>query len=147
MKKQILTLAALSISIFSNAQDISQSQVPSVILNQFKSQFLKATDVEWEMKGDLYVVDFEIGWSNDHEVWFNTDGKMVKHKEDISEKELPKAVKIRIKSDFNGRRIDDLVRISDNGKTVYKMELNALLKEDLEVVIDANGNVISNRID
>jgi uncharacterized membrane protein YkoI len=144
MKKQILILsAALAISLSAQAQDIPQSQVPSVILNQFNKQFPKTTDVEWEMDGNLYNVDFEIGWNIDHEIWYNAEGKMVKHKEDISKSELPKAVNDRIQADFSGYSIDDLERITDNGKVVYKLELNALTQTDWDIVIDSEGKVIS----
>lgn len=143
MKKQILTFATLSIFGISMAQDIPASQVPSVILNQFNKNFSKATDVDWEIKGNLYNVDFETGWNIDHEIWYNSEGKIIKHKEDISTKELPKAVRNKIKTDFIGYTIADLERITDNGKVVYKMELNALLSQDWDVVIDANGNVLS----
>lgn len=144
MKKQILIFGAV-ISIVSTlqAQDIPQSQVPSVILNEFNKQFPKATDLEWEMDGNLYNADFEISWNIDHEVWYNAEGKMVKHKEDISKSELPKAVNNRIQEDFSGYSIDDLERITDNGKVVFKMELNALTQTDWDIVIDSEGKVIS----
>ncbi|MAX79078.1 MAG: hypothetical protein CL843_02755 [Crocinitomicaceae bacterium] len=144
MKKQILILStALTINLSIQAQDIPQSQVPSIILNQFNKQFPKATDVEWEMDSNFYNVDFEIGWSTDHEIWYNAEGKMVKHKEDISKSELPKAVNNRIQADFSGYSIDDLERITDNGKVIYKMELNALTQTDWDIVIDSEGKVIS----
>ncbi|QWX82989.1 PepSY-like domain-containing protein [Cellulophaga sp. HaHaR_3_176] len=148
MKKQILIFGAV-ISIVSTlqAQDIPQSQVPSVILNEFNKQFPKATDLEWEMDGNLYNADFEISWNIDHEVWYNTEGKMVKHKEDISKSELPKAVNNRIQADFSDYSIDDLERITDNGKVVFKMELNALTQTDWDIVIDSEGKVISKIVD
>lgn len=144
MKKQFLVFGTtLAIALTTQAQDIPQSQVPSVIVNEFNKQFPKATDVEWEMDGSLYDVEFEIGWNIDHEVWYNTEGKMVKHKEDISKSELPKAVIDKIKADFKGYSIDDLERISDNGKVVYKMELDALVQQDFDVVMDSEGKIIS----
>ena len=147
IKTQILIIAALNIFSFSQAQDIPQSQVPSVILNAFTSQFPKAADVEWEMSGSLYQVEFEIGWNIDHEVWYNDSGKIVKHKEDISTKELPKKVRNSIKTDFRGYTIDDLERITENGKVVYKMELNSLIHQDWDIVMDADGKVISKMAD
>ncbi len=144
MKKQFLVFGTtLAIAFTTQAQDIPQSQVPSVIVNEFNKQFPKATDVEWEMDGSLYDVEFEIGWNIDHEVWYNAEGKMVKHKEDISKSELPKAVIDKIKADFKGYSIDDLERISDNGKVVYKMELDALVQQDFDVVMDSEGKIIS----
>lgn len=76
MKKKILIIAAvIGITFTSQAQDILQSQIPSVIQNQFNSQFPKATAVEWEMDGSYYSVEFELTWNIDHEVWYNTEGK------------------------------------------------------------------------
>lgn len=147
MKTLILTLGALTTFSLVNAQDIAQAQVPSVILNAFTSQFADATDVEWEMSGTLYNVDFEIGWGVDHEVWFDAEGQVVKHKEEISRKELPEAVVNRIKTDFDGLTIDDLKRITNRGEVVYEMELNALTKQDWNVVIDATGKVVSKMAD
>src|SRR5690606_38063889 len=130
-RKLIITLStAIVLSLATQAQDIPQGQIPSVILNQFNKQFPKATDIEWEMNGDLYNVDFETGWNIDHEVWYNAEGKIVKHKEDISKAKLPKVVKDRIQSDFKGYFIDDLERITNNGKVAYKMEMNALTQTD-----------------
>lgn len=144
MKKQILILGVtIAIASIVRAQDIPQSQVPSVIVNEFNKQFPKATDVEWEMVDNFYNVDFEIGWNTDHEVWYNTEGKIVKHKEDISKSELPKAVNDRIRADFSSHSINDLERISDNGQIIYKMELNALTKPDWEIVIDSEGKILS----
>ncbi|HMS50815.1 MAG: PepSY-like domain-containing protein [Sphingobacteriales bacterium] len=148
MKKRILIFSvAICTLSAAQAQDIFQYQAPSVIVNEFSKQYPKATDVEWEIEGDFYKVDFETGWNVDHEIWYNAEGKMVKHKEDISKIELPKTVTDRIKTDFNGYTIDDLKRITDNGKIVYKMELNALMKRDWNVVIDTNGNVLSKMAD
>ncbi|MBP8754742.1 MAG: PepSY-like domain-containing protein [Chitinophagales bacterium] len=148
MKKKFLIIAAvIGITFTSQAQDILQSQIPSVIQNQFNSQFPKATAVEWEMDGSYYSVEFELTWNIDHEVWYNTEGKMVKHKEDISPSELPKVVSERIQTDFSGYSIDDLERITDNGEVVYKMELNHIMQQDWDVVIDANGKVLNKMAD
>ena len=42
------------------AQEMPKSEVPSVVLNNFNTQFSKATDIEWSKKRDFYHVDFEI---------------------------------------------------------------------------------------
>ena len=64
MNKQILSIGvALLIGSIAQAQDIPQSQVPSIIVNKFNKEFPKASDIEWEMDGNLYNVDFEMGWN------------------------------------------------------------------------------------
>ncbi|WP_026955063.1 PepSY-like domain-containing protein [Algoriphagus vanfongensis] len=147
MKKQILLVATLTIVGLTQAQDLLTQQVPSVILNQFQTEYPKASDIDWEIKGDLYQVEFETGWNVDHEIWYNAEGKILKHKEDISEDDLPKAVKDKIKADFKGYSLDDLERITDKGTIVYKLELNALTKQDFDLVIDAKGMILSKKAD
>ena len=60
------------------AQDMRQSDVPSVVVNNFKKEFPKAKDVEWEMKGDVYNVEFEIGLFTDYKAWYEASGKIIK---------------------------------------------------------------------
>ena len=143
MKKQILAVAASAIFSFAQAQDIPSGQVPSVVLSSFSTDFPKAQDVEWEMEGNLYVVDFETGWNLDHEGWYNAKGELVKHEEDIAPKDLPKTVSDRINKDFGSYTLDDLQRIENGDEVVYQMELNALMQQDYDVVIDSSGNVVS----
>ena len=68
MKTKLIQMMAIlflgTTSIF--AQDLTESQVPSVIVNNFKKEFPKASDVEWEKKGEQYNVEFEIGWGIDY---------------------------------------------------------------------------------
>lgn len=146
MKKNILIVTAISLFMANSVfgQDIPHHQVPSVILNNFKSDFPKASDIEWEKEGDLYKVDFEIGWNTDHEIWYEASGDVVKHKEDISKSELPKAVSDRIHTDFDGYSIDDLKRITtaSESETIYFLELNSFT-QDWEVTIDSNGKVLN----
>ena len=72
MKTLFLILFVGSIT-YAMAQDVPKSQVPAEVSNAFASKFAKAKDVEWEMEGDLYKVDFEVG-SRDHEAWIDKSG-------------------------------------------------------------------------
>lgn len=126
----------------SYGQDINQSQVPSVVVNKFQQAFSKAYDVEWEMKGDLYKVEFEMGATGyDHSVWYDKSGKMVKHQEEIAKSSLPKAVLSSISTNFKGYRVDGVSKYTENGKVTYKCELDSTL-EDWKVTFDENGKVL-----
>jgi uncharacterized membrane protein YkoI len=122
-------------------QDIPESQVPSVILNNFKKQFSEASDIEWEKKGDLYNVEFEIGWFTDYEAWFNADGKMTRYTQEITDKDFPKAVSNAIKKQYSGYRIDDVKKIVENGVETYKVELEKG-HEEIDVLFSKDGKVI-----
>ncbi len=95
------------------------------------------------MENGLYNVEFETGWNIDHDVWYNDTGKMVKHKEDISPKDLLKSVNQTIKKEFSQYSIDDLKRITEGSEVIYKMEFESLMGQDWKVVMDDKGKILS----
>ncbi len=142
MKKMILSIsAALLLSGLVFAQDIPQRDVPSVIVNNFKKSFPKANSVDWEKEGNLYKVEFEMGWLNDYTVWYNQQGQRVKYEEEISKNKLPKSILDRINTDFKGYRVDDARKIIVGKTVTYRVDLNSL-KQDWDVVFDSNGKVL-----
>jgi hypothetical protein len=146
MKKLIILLLAVWIlNVHANAQDIPQSQVPSVILNAFQVKFPNATDVDWELKGDQYKVDFEIG-TRDHDVWIDKSGNIKKHKEDISKKDLPHGIVNKIAKDFSSYKIDGTDKIEADGKVVYLVELDGTA-DDRKVTFTSTGDVQENIAD
>ena len=148
MKKQVLLLGTLlGIQLLGHGQDIPQSEVPSVIVNQFNVQFPKATDIEWELDGHHYQVEFETGCNIAHTVWYDREGKMAKHKEDVTTEDLSNAVVQTINSEFNTYTLDDIERITENGKVVYRIELNSMTHQDWEVILDEDGKVLSKKVD
>lgn len=141
MKKQILSLGMLLFSGALFAQDIPTNQVPSVVINQFNSDFPKAKDVDWELKNNVYNVDFEQGWNKDFEVWYAADGKQLKVEEEIAKGELPKVVINTIKKNYPSHRIDNVEKITEGNNISYKIEIE---NRDLEQIlfIDKNGTLI-----
>jgi uncharacterized membrane protein YkoI len=144
--KKLTFIVACAVSLFSVsafAQDIPQSKVPSLIVTNFQQAFSKATDIEWEMDGDLYKVEFEIGlFGLDHDAWYNAEGKLVKHKEEISKTDLPENIQATIKKEFDGYRIDDVEKVTTGNEVVYLMELKKFT-DDWKVAIDATGKILS----
>lgn len=143
MKKQI-TLIATALTLFSAAtfaQDIHHSQVPSVVANNFKKEFPKASDIEWEMDGENYNVEFETGWGTDHEIWYDASGKMIKHVEEIASKDLPAPVSSKIKSDFSELRIDGAKKITEGSDVSYSVELENFT-EEWKVIFSSAGEIL-----
>lgn len=144
MKNKLFIGIGLLFSGMVNAQDLTVNDVPSVVLNSFNKSFPNASKVEWEKKGELYDADFEIA-RKDHEVLLNAKGQVVRHKQDISSKSLPAAVKSNISKSYKGYRIDDIDQIKKGNEVFYKVELKKLGKE-LNLHFDKNGNVINKNI-
>lgn len=137
---QSMAIFLLSIgTIF--AQDIPESQVPSIIVNNLKKEFPKASDIEWEKHGNTYNVEFEIGWDTDYEAWFTETGKLVKYIQEINRSAIPEAVTNAIKEQYKGYRIDDAKKIVENGKETYKIEIEKR-DQDFDVYFSKEGKEI-----
>lgn len=133
-------LAGLLGSLSVAAQDLSPDRVPSVVVNEFQKQFPKATDVDWEMDEGAYQVEFEID-RLDHEVWFDQAGRILRHKEEISTRSVPEAVKSAIRDRYRGYRIVEADKLTRGDNSVYKLEIKRLWK-DMDVVVDEKGNEV-----
>lgn len=140
--KNLILFTLLLISSFAQAQDLSKREVPSVILNNFQSAFPKASDVEWEKKGDQYKVEFEIGyWNNDQSAWYDQEGKLLRHQEEISKKDLPRKIYDQIQTEYKWFVISDIEKITSEDETLYKVELKSFTKE-WKILYDETGSVI-----
>lgn len=144
--KRVFLIGSLALISFANTafgQEIPQSQVPSLIVNNFQQTFPKTFDVEWELKGDLYEVEFETGLlGTDHEAWYDKTGKLVKHKEEISKSDLPQKVSAKINSEFSAYRVEDVKRITESDKVTYTLELKSFT-EEWKVMFDKEGAILS----
>lgn len=143
MKTYIIYLFALMMiaTSASYAQDIPQSEVPEAVLKSFNEAFPKASDVEWEREGEHFEVDFDVSFFKDHEAWFNSSGNLIRHKEEISKGDLPEVVVAAISSQYAEYRIDDVDKITENGKATYIVELEKG-SEDRKVTFSEEGKVI-----
>ena len=123
------------------AQDLTESQVPAVVVTHFKTKFPKAKDVEWEKKGDQYSVDFEIGWGTDYEAWYTSSGKLINYKMEVSETNLPQEVKDAVHSNYPGFRINDVKKYVENGIETYHIEIEKG-KDERKVILSKDGKLI-----
>lgn len=142
--KKVLIIALIAIPFFTNqinAQDVYQYAVPSIIVNNFQKAFPKARDVEWEIKGNLYKVEFETGFlGRDHDVWLNESGAIVKHKEELNNNELPAKVVASIRQQFKGYHVDDVHKITMGKNITYSIELESNHQE-LKIEMDPEGHI------
>lgn len=139
MKNSILVLLLLSFCFTSCAQDILQSNVPAVVVNAFQTKFPKATDVEWEIRNNLYEVDFEID-AQDGEVLLDKTGKILRSKQDIFTNALPEAIKQTITRDFKDYQLDEAARIEENGSVLYKVELDGKITDRM-LILTPEGKI------
>ena len=125
------------------AQRIHKSNVPSIIVNSFNQQFPRAYDVEWKMEENVYKVEFETGlFRTDHAVWYDNLANMIKHKAEISKRDLPDSVLNMLSVDYNGYKVSDMKMIFQDGVSTYTMELKRF-DEEWKVNVTSNGKLLS----
>ncbi|MCF0055844.1 PepSY-like domain-containing protein [Dyadobacter sp. CY356] len=143
MKKLIFVAFMMFYAAVSFGQDIKETEVPSVVLNTFKQQYAKAEKVEWKQKAGLYKVEFKIV-KDDHELWLDKTGKIVKHKQEIKADQLPKEVTAVIAKDYKGYTVHDPKKTDNAGVVTYKVELKTASSE-MHVTFDKGGKVVSKK--
>lgn len=127
---------------FSFGQKMPQRNVPSVIVNSFQHDFPKAKDIEWKKKDTVYQVEFEIGWRDrDHKIWYNTSGKILRHKQEISKKDLPDKVSEKLSAEYKWYRIKDVKKIETPEEILYTLEAQSIT-EEWKLTLDEEGNIL-----
>ena len=140
MKKvQITILALFGVGVFACANEIPSNQIPSVVKNALMSKYPDATDIEWEMKKQLYEVEFEIGEA-DYDAWIDSTGTILKVVKDISLTEIPVAIQKSIALEFKQQTIDDAEEILIKENKYYRIELEGALG-DHKVVYNSDGKL------
>lgn len=146
--RSILASVAILIGTAATAQNLHPDQVPAPVKSAFAKAFPAAMDVEWDLKGTHYKVEFETGlFFTDHEAWYDAAGNMLRHEEEISASDLPAAVTTAINSEFPGYIVDDTERITVEGVLSYVVELESKGQADWKVAYDANGKQLQKRQD
>jgi len=127
------------------AQDIRQSEVPTAILTKFQKDYPKAYDIEWELDGLNYKVEFELGLvSKDYKVWYDATGKVLRKKEELSVSDLPKSVLTKVNEKYpssEGYRLDDIDKITEGKDIVYVVEVKGV--RTWKAVFDQNGTFLN----
>lgn len=143
MKKlTLIIMAVLAIGFTSCSSDddaVAVNQVPEEITGALAVDFPNATDIEYEIIGDQYIVDFEVNMV-DYEALYNSDGTLVKYKYDILTSEVPQEILTTITTEYDNRAIDDAEILVINDVNYYQIELNNVPVDD-KIVFNTNGTV------
>ncbi|HEA29396.1 MAG TPA: hypothetical protein ENH91_05295 [Leeuwenhoekiella sp.] len=142
MKKLKLSLVALIVTATVSAQDLVIDQVPTTLNTNFQKAYPSATDVEWEMEGGNYKVEFDMD-KMDNEIWYSKDGNIVRTEMEMTEKDLPAAVKKTAQSKYPKYDIDEVEMTEENGQKTYEVELEKWFQKDRKLIIAEDGTFIS----
>ena len=137
-----ITLISLVLLSCDN-DDYPYAEVPSVILNQFWSQYPDATDAEFIRIDKEYEVKFEIN-RVEHSAVINSSGNILQEKKDIEWKELPPAVQQTLQKEYGQKKMEDLERVKSAEENYYQAEVCRIFI-DKKIVLNAGGVIEENR--
>jgi hypothetical protein len=143
MKTILLMTGMLLLAVTSFAQEIAEAQVPASVVTAFKKDFPQATETKWEKKADTHTVKFKIG-GVEHKGWLDSNGKLVKHKIDIKESELPAAVAAALKKEYSNFKVSGVYKMLEGNATTYEMDLKND-QEKWEAVFGEDGKIIKKK--
>lgn len=139
MKNFTLLILFTGIIMISCSDNIPATDVPSIVLNTFKTKFPKALDVGWKNNDALYTAEFEIG-NIDHAVQLNSNGKIVIYKKEIGESELPGGIKALLSNKFKTYLTDEIEWVQRENLAYYQIELESNGKPEKKLVLLADGS-------
>ncbi|MEH6659025.1 PepSY-like domain-containing protein [Leeuwenhoekiella marinoflava] len=146
MKNLKLMLLGLTGITAVNAQDLTPDTVPQAVRASFQQNYAQATDVEWEQEYTGYHVAFEIN-RMDYEIWYDTSGSVLKSEQELAADELPQVVQNALVKAYNDFTIDEVEKLAIKGKTTYSIELEKGWSQERDLVVDARGEILSDRED
>ena len=150
MRKLLILLAAASICSAAYAGPVMDDDIakaPKKVEKAFQKMYPGAKDIEWELKRDIYAVDFKID-GKDVEAYFNAEGTWLRSKEDVNASSVPAAVKKAVKEAYPDFKIEDYDLVKDaRGNVFYSVEIEKESKDgdtELTVRVLANGKILPN---
>lgn len=139
VKNRNFTGFAMCILIFLGMTKID---VPPSVLKAFSEKFPTAKKIKWEKEGDIYEADFKIT-KKEMSAEFSATGSWLSTETEIKISQLPKTVLQAIKTKYPGYKTEEPEQIElSNGTIQFEVEIEKG-KEELEVIFDSEGNLIS----
>jgi hypothetical protein len=137
MKKSIIVIALIMVSLVSFAQKTKDQNVPQVVKNALLQKFPKAKEIQWDKEGKNFEASFDLN-NIDNSVLFSQDGKIVETEIEIKVTQLPKNALQYLNDNYKNQKVKEAAKIvTEKGNVIYEAEIKS---EDL--FFDENGNFI-----
>jgi hypothetical protein len=119
MKTLVIILFGLMVCPLYAQDDI----LPANIDEAFRVKYPKASDLEWRLEGDLYIMEFYRGGTMYTGV-FNNNGDWIETAEVIADTDIPMAVQNYIKSKYPDSAVSYSEKVEAAGnKSFYRVNL------------------------
>jgi hypothetical protein len=124
-----------------NACGQTGKDVPAKIKTAFSEKFSNATNVKWSSESEKeWEAEFKVD-GKEYSANFDINANWIETEYEISENEIPGAVKTTLEKEFAGYKIGESVLSETADGKVYEIELTKD-REKTEAAIDMNGKVV-----
>ena len=139
MKSMLFAFMFLASSLFACEQnDVKPEDVPAAVRQTLLNVFPNTSNLEWEKKGENYEAEFDVA-TVEHTALLDAKGSLLQHKYDITEAELPEAVKAAISQQYADYILDDADVLVKGTTSFYQVELEKGMQEE-KLVFAADGS-------
>jgi len=140
MKNLFFLIAAFAITSLIVCGQTSED-VPAKVKTTFAKKFPNSTNVKWVKESDNeWEAEFKME-GKEYSANFDNTGTWMETEYKIGTNEIPATVKATIEKEFAGYKIEESELSETADGKVYEFELKND-KEEMEVVIDMNGNIV-----
>lgn len=142
MKKTLIILSVITVSLSANAQKVKESDVPVLTKNKFTSMYPAAKVSKWEKEEEGYEAEFDEN-KLETSVVIDAKGNHVQTEVEIAVASLPKGVGEYAKANLAGKKIDEASKITDAKSVItYEAEVG-----DVDYIFDDKGNFLKKIIE
>ncbi len=142
MKKLMTLMVCVAFTISISAQK-PKEDAPAAAKSAFAAKYPTAQKVKWSVeKPGEFEVDFTLN-KVESSALFDTSGKFLESESEVTNADLPAAVKAILAKDFAGFKLDEITKATDaKGVVTYEMQA-AKGKDKLALDFDATGKLLS----
>lgn len=142
MKSTIYLFVLLGIGSIACEDELVEKDVPEAVKSGLTATFPEAAQVEWEKEGEHFEAEFLFN-TLEHEALLTAEGEVLKYKHDITEAELPEAVRSSVNQQHAGMIISDPEKLQLQDQVFYQLELEKD-KQELKLVYNESGQEQTN---
>lgn len=133
----------LFITLFITCQSSKKESTPEVVKAAFQKKYPNESDPDWHRdQNDNFESNFKKDGSH-YKADFSPDGSWIETERSIKKKQLPEAVRKKLKEDYDAFEIVEIEEVDHHSKGLfYDVELRRY-GEKTDVAFNAEGQVIN----
>lgn len=152
MKIQYVTTVLLAFPMIlglakAGEKELNKDQVPKAVIDAFEKAYPNVKELEFEEETFEGKTAYELEYKKngiEYELLYSADGALLQKEEEIDGKSLPEPVAQAIQKAYPNAEIKEVEKLMkpDGAVSGYEMEIQAPGSREIELQVDASGNIL-----